>query len=247
MRTLALLLALLPLGLGQVRIPGPGGPQPSAIGLAVGTGTSAAASSNVTTLATTGTVNAPVGTVVFVQVGFNAACSSRTFNCTDNASTPNTYTAIGALNSQSFLCSQVFYSKITTGNATDTVTCNIVGGSGEFMNVAVLPVTGTSATPLDAGPASAGAVSGGTPASASFTTTTANEVLVAGWIDFYGADTVGVSAPWILGTGTQSANGSGPSAGIEYKIVSTTQTGITAPFAVTGTGYSNIAVGTFHQ
>lgn len=160
----------------------------------------------------------------------------------------NTFTPIGSVNGAngSFACTQLYYAAGVTGNSSDVLTVTYIGGGSQVEGIAVVQVSG--ATTKDAGPASAAAVTGATPASASYTTTTASEILLAAIADYYNTDTVTAGSGYTIpanGAYNFSLAGLGW-IGIEYKIVSTTQSGITSAFAVSGSGYSNIGVGTFH-
>lgn len=199
-----------------------------------------------TAVAPSSSVNVAIGDTVFVLCVAGDSCSSTgvVFSVTDTAG--NSYSAIGANNDIAGQCSRVFYTKATLANAADYPSCSDGSISGQTLSISVLPLSGTGASPLDAGPASNAGVATGTPASASYTTTTAVEMLVASITDAVTPRGYTAATGYTLGTGTQCTT-TGPTVGIEYKNVTTIQTGITSSFTETGstTYYANIGVGTF--
>lgn len=236
-----LLIALISgLCLAQVRIPGPGG---SVISGGGGGGLSVVASGSYagsfsTTVQPGSPLNVSAGDRICVICEFPASCGANTFSVADTATPVNNGTAVGALNSQTFLCSQMFIVPVVTANSNDYPICTKTG-LNEFMGISVIAVRG--ATAVDQGPASNGAIGSGTPASASFTTTTANEVLVAGLTDFYNI-TATAGSGYTLGPSSQLSTANG-SVAMEYKIVSSIQTGVTSDFTESGGSYyANVGV-----
>src|ERR1035437_5436267 len=98
-------------------------------GTDVGSGQCHGSSTTGTTQACTTTADSPVGSLVVVVAGIRSSSQAIT-SCTDNAGTPNTYTASFAtlINSVAI---RVFYAVVTTDlpNA-GTVTCTY-GGTSE--------------------------------------------------------------------------------------------------------------------
>ena len=187
------------------------------------------------------------GNLVFVAAALQtgADCSGVSFSVTDSAS--NVYTPIGPMSDATayYVCSQVFYTHAARMAATVTATYDNSGAGFRPFYAGVAQASGVTA--LDAGPAVAFGVAGATPTSAAFSTTVANEIIFSAIADYYQADTVAAGAGYTLAPGTGASD---PTDGylqcaIEYKIVSAKQTAVTAPWVVTGTGYSNVSVGTF--
>jgi hypothetical protein len=141
--TIGLALAFGPCADAAVAIINGGG-----TGGALGTATSAVSAN---TLAITTGADAPPGTLIVVSVGErgNALVAN---SCTDNASTPNAYTAAAASLAISTLGSvRVFYAIVTTdlpNGGTITCTFNTTSTSQKYIIAAAF--SGMSASPFDA-------------------------------------------------------------------------------------------------
>lgn len=123
-----------------------------------------------------------------------------------------------------------FYSITTASNASDVVTVNLSVGS-EFIAVACTQwsVTATYRFVVDATPAAATGASGTTLTSSTFTTTSANELILGFGGGFNGT----IAAGNIGGTGAtlqrvNDTNGTSSIVGVESRTVTSIQTSITA-------------------
>ncbi len=152
----------------------------------------------------------------------------------------NTYTAqTSCPRSDGFSSGQWWVAKNVTGNAANAATANF-SSTVAYVAIHALEYSGVdTSSPVDVNPA-AGAGSGATLTSASFTTTSANEVLLVG----------GNAASYITFTAggsytiqTQdSATPTGPISATEDLIVTSTQSSVTASMTQSGTGAWLIAV-----
>jgi hypothetical protein len=169
---------------------------------------------------------------------------SQTVSSVQNAASQS-FTSIGGQNNSAYVCSQAFYLKNITGNASDAVTITWSGSVADG-GVVVMQASGVSTSaPLDAGPASAAAQAGSPANSATYSTGTADEILFVGAGDYYVGDTLAAATGYTLPAASACNTKSTVQIAGEYKVVSSTQTNITSGFTVTGTGYTNIDVGTF--
>ncbi len=200
---------------------------------------------------TTNTVALTVttGNALWVMTGWQvggAGCGATTVAISDNAGTPNTYTQVGAINTSAYMCSASFYAKNVTGGSL-TITSTVSSSQSNLAIVAIQVSGADTASPLDAGPANAGGVTGTTPVSASYTTAVANEILIAGAWDYYIGDTVAANSGYTIPSNGNCTSVTFGVIAVEDKIVSSTQSGVTSGFAITGMGYTNIGVGTLKQ
>ena len=167
-------------------------------------------------------LNATAGNLLAVWV--RAGDSASTITASDTAG--NTFTPIAQ-------CTggpgggQWLYAKNITGNASNVVTANY-SVTEAFRAVMVLQFSGLSTTaPLDVSATPCASGTSTTPTSASFTTTTANEVILSG------VTAGALSMTFTQGTGyTLGSTLTDGDAIVQFKIVSATQTGVTAAFTM---------------
>lgn len=194
---------------------------------------------------TTGTLATTVGQTAFVYAGFDgngSGCNGKTIIVTDLAG--NTYSAIGSQINQPYACSAMFESNITHADASNTFTVTATG-NGTPIGIAVALTTGcNSTTPLDQSSSgynlSGTQVIVGTP----LTTTTANEIIFAGVWNYYSGVAADTGAGYVIPSGGRNTAGTGQEVAIEYKIVSSTQTGISPKMTMT-TAYGGIGVAAY--
>ncbi len=179
-----------------------------------------------------GSINASTGNAlaVFVAYGGGGTCPTTVTSVDDNTGS-NTYTAVGTIGGQ-FTCTQAFYAKNITGNAALVVTAHFSGTVGNG-GVVVIQVSGADTTsPLDAGPASNRSQAGSmTAASASYSTGTANEILIAGIAEFGILGTLTAGSGYTVPANADCNARSSEHISAEYKIVSATQSSITSGFS----------------
>jgi hypothetical protein len=155
----------------------------------------------------------------------------------------NTFVAAGTANASATSVGviQMFYAKGIKGSATDVVSCNWTGSSTyDFTSVLQFDNASTTA-PLDQTAQGFSTTNVTAVATGTFTTTAANEVLV-------GTETTNNTATFTAGSGYFIEN-LPPIAFLsgfdEYKIVSTTQTGVTASATQSPTGLFEMNAATF--
>lgn len=167
------------------------------------------------------------GSTVVVACALNS--NNSTFTVTD--SNTNSYASEGSVTAPGTSQLAVYVAKNVAANASLTVTCQPATNPGNRTIVA-FDIDGANATtPVDVNGATAsGTVTGGgTVTSASFTTTSANEVIIPFLLDEAGTT---ISA----GTGYSNLTTDGFNfQGGEEKTVSATQSGVTASFALANT------------
>ncbi len=176
---------------------------------------------------------------VFVRMGQSSDCSMESATITDTAM--NSFTQIGTnVSDGAGSCSAVYYAKNITGNGSDVVQLAWTN-SANYNCINVLEFSGLSASsPLDTTAASTRSTS--SQISDAFTTGTANEVLVMGgqWralVNTFTADT-GYTIP----SGATSTTGVST---VQYKIVSSTQSSVTATLSSNLNVPSSASVATF--
>lgn len=145
----------------------------------------------------------------------------------------NTFTFIG--NSASVA---MWYAKNVIGNASDIITATFPS-SRSYVLISVAQFSGIDSSPLDA-TATGITPSGTTITSGSFTTTKPNELLAC-------VINVETGNTWTAGSGyTLTANGYNGVIALQYKIVSSIQSSVTASATSTDSvSYKMIIVGTF--
>lgn len=155
-----------------------------------------------------------------IAVFVHGAGSTTTITVADTAL--NTFTPVTSCTDATQGVTQWFYAKNVTGNASDVVTATYSVSTTQ-RRIWVLQIAGASITsPLDAGPACA-VGSSATPTSASFTTTTALEMLLAGMWTGTTALVWTPGAGYTLGTSDTENRGR-----TEFQAVSSIQSGVTA-------------------
>lgn len=240
MRKLLLVLALASLCGGQVinvrhRGAVAAGPAPTLVnavsaddGFTSGTAYSTAATSLTT------------GNTVWVVAGFNNVCGGNTATITDTAG--NTYTQIGGYVSEASVgsCLGQWKSTGVTGHASNvyTVTWNT---TVSLRTIGAIQTTGGSNPPVVDTSAEGSASGGTTVTSGPFTTTQANELLLAGMqvaLTSCTADT-----GWAIPTGGQST----PDGWLclQTKTTSSIQTGATTTMTSGGAFVKTLKVATF--
>ncbi|MDR3519800.1 MAG: DUF5018 domain-containing protein, partial [Candidatus Pacebacteria bacterium] len=185
------------------------------------------------------TLSITTGNLIAVGCGSNDSTAIASTTVTDSAG--NTFilaTSTGDNNFHNAI--GMFYAKNAIGNASDTITCNVNATS--YMSINVLQFSGLSTTsPLDVAASTQGSA-GTSITSNTFSTSQANEVIVA-------FSTVQSAAPttFTQGSGyTSPFPATNTEEGGEYQIVSSTQTNTTASMSWVGyEGLPMMAVGTF--
>jgi hypothetical protein len=187
---------------------------------------------------TTATVTITAGNAVFAVVSFQgtgSGCGSATLSVATNGSGNVNFTQDGSLHSRDYVCTGYFYllnaasatSVTATSNAArDQLTMALIQFSGVATSGAVDVTTTTSRT-FD----SSGAIT-----SASFSTSSANQVIVCGTSGYY----TGTYTAGNIGSSTGTLGGTTAYAATIYRIVSSTQSSITAELTFSGTPYNNI-------
>lgn len=167
----------------------------------------------------------PVTTGNFIAVFYRAANSSA-FTATASDTAGNTYSVVTYATNTSDKCGML-YAKNITGNAANIVTLTL-SGAVPFRAVMVLQYSGIDpVSPLDTFAIGNGSAS--TPTVGPFTTSTANELIVAGVMTNSGLSFVAGSG-YTLQITAPSSQGA-----VEDRIVSSIQTGVTATFSNTAT------------
>jgi hypothetical protein len=197
------------------------------------TGTIAASYSDDPVLAPATTHTAGHTLAVFVA-SLDTPCPTYTIN---NTATGNdTFTAATTCDVQgTYYASQWFIATNIHGHAADVV--QVSNSSPALTSIYVIELNGASASPIDQ--IAVGYATGTGPGpvvSGAFTTTLANEIILAGT---WGLSTLKTYVPesgFTLGTADASSQGN-----IEYKIVSAIQTGITVLMDWTGP-YDNTTI-----
>ena len=183
------------------------------------------------------------GNLLYVTVMMDTYCGGRAVSVSDTAS--NSYTQIGTVLDSGFTCQAQFYANNITGNASNVVTATWSTPSGMFLAISVLQFSGVdSASPLDAS-ATGTATSATLVTSGTFSTATANQVLVAGGASY------DYSRTWTADTGYAIPSGATTEYAFstaQYKIVSSTQTNVTASLTVSSSSAAlSIMVATFKE
>lgn len=196
------------------------------------------------------TINATTGNLLYVVVDDNVSgsgCSISTVTISDNASPANTYTQIRQV-SQTYDCITEFYAKNITGSASLQITANLSVAKAATMSAMQFSGLDTG-NPLDA--TSTGTGAGATLTSGSFSTTNANEVIIAGASDYMGpsswtAGSAGSASMGIPSNVTKTTGNATGNSTAEYAIVSSLQNSITASITRGGTpDQGGITVATF--
>lgn len=205
---------------------------------------SAENSANAATAAT-GTFSSTTGNLIFVfgrtASGGAGTCGvSVTASASDTAS--NTYTVVAYKEpGDNVGCGVVLYAKNITGHASNVVTVTW-NASATYTAISIQEWSGLSTTsPLDTS-AVGNSGSGTTVTSGTFSTATANEVIIAG------AVCNSFSAGFTPDTGYTVPSGALVPSGFvttEYKIVSSTQSSVTTNFTTTAVTGKDIVVATF--
>lgn len=197
--------------------------------------------SSVTTIATAG-ISHTAGNALAVGCSFNISGASPTVTVTNTAG--DTFTQVDKFDDGfTLITTATFYAKNIAGNASDVVTCTL-STARTTPGITVMQFTGlNTSAPLDQH-VTGNTDSSATVTSASFTTTSASEVIVA----FGTAYTELNPQTWTADTGytipSGGASGFGASVG-EYKIVSSIQTAVTASLNWSVPNFMNIGVMTF--
>ena len=146
-----------------------------------------------TTVVVTTTADSPPGTLIVVAVDYRAITSIT--GCTDNASTPNTYTSGGGTTTGTTSQEAILYSVATTDlPAGGTITCTFAATAGAKM-VASFGVTGISTTPYDAPAASSAFATSTTPSTTTGTFAVSSELAFAA-LGITNSQTVTEDANW---------------------------------------------------
>lgn len=194
------------------------------------------------TVSTAGTVSIPAhaNIVVFWSYSPGGGGCGATVTGVANVAL-DTFAAVGTANSSGYVCSGAFLAKNSNGSAVDVITVTFSGSVADA-SVTELPVTDPDLTAnADAGPSNTGAASGSPAASASFNTSQAATITVGFAADYYVGDTIGTPTGYTSpAAGACNTRGTVQVA-IAYKIHSSTQTGITVSFPITGSGYTNVS------
>lgn len=144
-------------------------------------------------------------------------------------STGNTFapavTANSAPGQYGWATAAIFYAKAQATNSADTVTCT--ANESATGGIVVLQYSGVSTLDITA----QGAGSGPNMATQPFTTTAANEVIVA-----TGEDTAGSGNPWVAGSGWTMEKQIYTYYNAEDQITSAVQTNVTATMSEAGAG-----------
>ncbi len=196
-----------------------------------------------TTIATSGTTHT-AGNLLAVGCSWNVSGADPTITVTNTAG--DTFTQVDKFQDGfTLIGTATFYAKNIIGNASDVVTCTL-SSARTTPGISVLEFSRLNASsPLDQH-VTGNTDTTSTVTSGSFTTTSAAEVIVA----FGCAYTELNPQTWTAGSGytipTNGASSFGASVG-EYKIVSTTQTGVTSSLSWSVSNFMNIGVMTFKQ
>ena len=182
------------------------------------------------------------GNLLYVTVMMDTYCGGRTVSVSDTAS--NSYTQIGTVLDSGFTCQAQFYAKNITGNANNVVAATWSLESAHLA-ISVLQFSGVdSASPLDAS-ATGTATSATLVTSGTFSTATANQVLVAGGASY------DYSRTWTADTGYTIPSGASTEYAVstaQYQIVSSTQNNVTADLTVSSSSAAlSIMVATFKE
>jgi len=204
------------------------------------------AGSSVSTLQS-GAISATAGNAVYIYAVFKAACGASTLTVSDLDS--DTFTAIGSkvANASGAMCSYMWYCKNLVGNASEKYTVNWTGGGSAPLSFSVIQFSGQdTSSPFDQTATPGFGNVATTATTGTWTTTSANEIMVTGMGSY------ALSRTWTGDTGwTLDSTCLAPSdqnATIQYKIVSSTQTGISTVVTISGAGtYIDALVATFKQ
>lgn len=232
----------------MVRIPGPGGVVATATGIAL-VNTDSGTNQTSTKLLTISTSGASVtaGNLLTATCRGGSTSTDLPNSVTDTAL--NTFTLLASVTAISGNTYSFWYAKNVSGNAADVVSCVwSLGQEQAFSGIITAQYSGLNATsPSDAAitGAAGGPVSSIT--SASFTTTSANEVIVISATcgsasQTYAAGSIG------SGTGTIRKSDAAPGSEamtLEDLIVSTIQTGITGSVSGNSCNGWELVGGTF--
>lgn len=241
---LVLLLACIPAWPQALPFPGPGittAPNNLAV---VNTARGQDASGGASTTIASAAASHTTGNLIVAGVRSSAGGA---MTCADTAG--NTYVSLTHYNQAISGDWQFCYAKNITGNASNVVTATMT--SSAYRAIIVHQVSGASTTsPFDAasevGGGAAGAGSPQTYTSPSFNTANANSII------FFGANVGALSEVWTAGNiggsaATMLTSGvTDPIAAVEYRIVSSIQTGITATIQVSAAASGTYSIAAFH-
>lgn len=211
----------------------PGGPQ------VIATATGADETGTVvTSISTSSTLN--IGTGQLIAVECYVYGNSVPVTTISDTNSTNTFTISPEGWAAGFNANAIsFYAKNTVAKSSDTFTCNFATGQ-QFVGIMVNQITGAStSSPLDTHAIATG--SGSPMTSGSFTTSSANELIIAAGCTDNNGSTFTPGANFILNnhqSGTQGAD--------ELWNTSSTQSGVTAGLAFSGGSTWAISVMTYH-
>ncbi len=198
-----------------------------------------------TTTISTSAQNVAAGNLLYVfSRGGGTSCDGVTASISDTAG--NTFNLVGYLTSYTAgACQAVWYAKNTLANATDVVT--VVWSTAQiFSTISTQQFSGLDLTiPLDAVACTKLTNVAGTVAtSGKFSTVAANEVIIAGGEWRTTGNTFTAGSGYTIPSGATDGSSIGTS---EYKIVSATQSDVTASLTSSNSIVNGLFVVTFKQ
>jgi hypothetical protein len=191
------------------------------------------ANSTVTATVTITAGNAVVAVASFQGTG--SGCGAATITVASNGTGNTNFTADSTLHSRDFVCTGYFYLLDAASATTVTATSN---AARDQFSISVFQFSGVdTSSALDVSTSSNRAQRTSSPsASNTFSTSTANQVIVCMSGDYYS----GTHSAGDIGGTTGTLGSGGSFTGLVYRIVSATQSSITGAVAKTSTVYSNV-------
>lgn len=175
------------------------------------------------------------GDDIFYFIGWQATCPGDITAMTVTGTGGDTFTLVGSITSQTFICTAKYRLFNATGNASYQITATTTTAPSGAASVVTIRMSG--ATSVDAhctGHVASGSTS---PCSASITTS-ATAFVACGIYDYY-TDTIGAGSGFTLGSQADTG-GRGKNQYGEF-----TASTFTPEFAITGTNYTQIHCAAF--
>lgn len=179
-----------------------------------------------------------------IAVAVRVAPSTSVSGITDTAG--NTYTGLTDWGSTTSQGTQFWYAKNITGNAANIITVNYA--APQATAVFVWEISGADTTsPLDAQAGFFTASAVATITSSAFSTTTANEIILAAVQSFAVNQVMTANSGYVLDSAGYPAGAGNKYAGAQHLIVTSTQSGITSAMVTNPGNGGSIGVVTFKQ
>jgi len=177
-----------------------------------------------TTSQATGTVAVSAGNLIYCVVSYQLNCSAATLTVDDSAGTQNVLSSVNAaFDTGNGVCSQSFYKANANAAASDVITAHATSSVPQLSLVCAVITGANTSTPLDAHPTTAEAVASSVTSNA-WTTTSAAEIEVTGLATNSFGGSFTPDTGWTMPGACISA---ATTSAIQYKTVTSTQTGVT--------------------